>query len=144
LVWAKRKKCGDMASPACDRSASVSDPRVFFASERTLLAWIRTGLALMALGFVVARFGLFITVLSASPTLVQAHRINHALSSVLGITLVVLGTGILLAALQNHRGYLLTLAPTDIPKLPISWLASFMTASVAVAGLLLAAYLALT
>jgi putative membrane protein len=33
-----------------------NDPRVFFAAERTLLAWIRTALALMGLGFVVARF----------------------------------------------------------------------------------------
>jgi putative membrane protein len=36
------------------------DPRVYFAAERTLLAWIRTGLALMGLGFAIARFGLFI------------------------------------------------------------------------------------
>lgn len=36
------------------------DPRVFFAAERTFLAWIRTGLALMGFGFVVARFGLFL------------------------------------------------------------------------------------
>jgi putative membrane protein len=39
---------------------SVQDPRVYFAVERTLLAWIRTGLALMGFGFVVARFGLFL------------------------------------------------------------------------------------
>jgi len=31
---------------------------VYFAAERTLFAWIRTALALMALGFVVDRFGL--------------------------------------------------------------------------------------
>lgn len=37
----------------------MSDPRVFFAAERTLLAWIRTGLTVMAFGFLVARFGLF-------------------------------------------------------------------------------------
>jgi putative membrane protein len=36
-----------------DRSA---DPRVYFAAERTLLAWVRTGIAIMAFGFVVARF----------------------------------------------------------------------------------------
>jgi putative membrane protein len=36
------------------------DPRVDMAAERTFLAWIRTGLALMGFGFVVARFGLFL------------------------------------------------------------------------------------
>jgi hypothetical protein len=36
------------------------DPRVYFAAERTFLAWLRTGLALMGFGFVVAGFGLFL------------------------------------------------------------------------------------
>jgi putative membrane protein len=36
------------------------DPRVYFAAERTFLAWIRTGIALMGFGFVVARFGIFL------------------------------------------------------------------------------------
>ena len=36
------------------------DPRLYFAAERIFLAWIRTGLALMGFGFVVARFGLFL------------------------------------------------------------------------------------
>ena len=34
--------------------------RLALAEERTLLAWVRTGLALMGFGFVVARFGLFL------------------------------------------------------------------------------------
>ena len=33
------------------------DPRVHQANERTLLAWLRTGISLMVFGFVVARFG---------------------------------------------------------------------------------------
>ncbi|MBX9623444.1 MAG: DUF202 domain-containing protein, partial [Gemmataceae bacterium] len=37
-----------------------NDPRVFFAAERTLLAWVRTAIGLVGLGFVVARFGLFL------------------------------------------------------------------------------------
>jgi uncharacterized protein (DUF302 family)/uncharacterized membrane protein YidH (DUF202 family) len=37
-----------------------SDLRDYLAAERTFLAWIRTGLALMGFGFVVARFGLFL------------------------------------------------------------------------------------
>ena len=37
--------------------ASLAD---YLAAERTLLAWIRTGLALMGFGFVLARFALFL------------------------------------------------------------------------------------
>lgn len=47
-------------------SAEHDDPRVHFAAERTFLAWIRTGLALMGFGFVVARFGLFLRELAAT------------------------------------------------------------------------------
>ena len=39
------------------QKASLSD---YLAAERTQLAWIRTGLALMGFGFVVARFGIFL------------------------------------------------------------------------------------
>ncbi|MCX5841204.1 MAG: DUF202 domain-containing protein [Deltaproteobacteria bacterium] len=31
--------------------AQITDLRVYFAAERTLLAWSRTGLAMMGLGF---------------------------------------------------------------------------------------------
>jgi putative membrane protein len=44
---------------------SEPDPRVFFAAERSFLSWIRTGLALMGFGFVVARFGLFLREIAA-------------------------------------------------------------------------------
>ena len=47
-----------MATPAgTEQKAGLSD---YLAAERTLLAWVRTGLALMGFGFVVARFGLFL------------------------------------------------------------------------------------
>src|SRR6266852_2733674 len=38
----------------------TTGPADYLAAERTLLAWIRTGLALMGFGFVVARFGLLL------------------------------------------------------------------------------------
>ena len=34
--------------------------RLHQANERTMLAWVRTGIALMAFGFAIARFGLFL------------------------------------------------------------------------------------
>ena len=37
----------------------VGDLRDYLAEERTFLAWIRTGIALMGFGFVVAHFGIF-------------------------------------------------------------------------------------
>src|SRR5687767_5823903 len=73
------------------------DPRVQFAAERTLLAWVRTGVAMMGFGFVVARFGLFLRELAAARVgEVGAHR--PGLSLWVGTSLVVLGVAVNLAA----------------------------------------------
>ena len=122
----------------------MGDPRVYFAAERTLLAWIRSGLTVMALGFVVARFGLFLTLMSAPGGASTAQHIGHWSSSALGIALIVVGVGVILGALQNHRLYVPSLPAEDIPRLAIPWLTSFLAGTVAVIGLLLAAYLAIT
>ena len=45
----------------------LDDPRVLFAAERTLLAWQRSAIALMAFGFVVERFGLFTRMVNNQP-----------------------------------------------------------------------------
>src|SRR5262245_45854784 len=68
----------------------AEDPRVRFAAERTLLAWVRTGLALMGFGFVVARFGLFLREVAAAGQGAPAARSTGA-SLVIGTGLVVLG-----------------------------------------------------
>ena len=81
------------------RSApSEPDPRVYFAAERTFLAWIRTGLALMGFGFVVARFGLFLHEIAA----VQGGPPPPAgFSRWFGIGLI--GLGVLLTAASTAR-----------------------------------------
>jgi putative membrane protein len=39
--------------------------RLHQANERTMLAWLRTGIALMAFGFAIARFGVFLRQVAA-------------------------------------------------------------------------------
>ena len=120
----------------------MSDPRVFFAAERTMLAWIRTGLTVIALGFVVARFGLFLTLLGATSSAVSSTHHNHWLSHVVGIALVLLGAVIVMAATNNHRAFIRTLPPQDVPALPMPWLTTFFSLAIAISGLILALYLA--
>jgi putative membrane protein len=120
-----------------------SDPRVFFAAERTFLAWVRSGITIMALGFVVAKFGLFLTLLSASSVATIHPHQDNGLSNIFGIALVMVGVAITLGAQFNHRLYVQTLPPEGVPKLAITWLASLLTFSIAGVGILLAIYLVL-
>jgi putative membrane protein len=76
------------------------DPRVYFAAERTFLAWIRTGLGLIGIGFAVNRFGLFFRQLSAN----ESHLPTRAtgLSVWSGVTLVGLGVVVILSSVLRH------------------------------------------
>ena len=66
------------------------DPRVRYAIERTLLAWVRTGLALMGFGFVVARFGLFLHEIEAVRQNAMP-KTSTGLSLWIGTALILLG-----------------------------------------------------
>ena len=122
----------------------MSDPRVFFAAERTLLAWIRTGLTIMAFGFVVARFGLFLTLLAAQhpgPTS-HADPTPH-ISSIVGIVLVVLGSVSILVSAAQHRSYVATLPLVDLPTSHSRAFPLVVAMLLGILGLAVAVYLAL-
>ena len=76
------------------------DPRVYFAAERTFLAWIRTGLALMGIGFAVSRFGLFLRQLAATDPHLATRTTGVSLWS--GVMLVVLGVFVTLSSVLRH------------------------------------------
>jgi putative membrane protein len=88
------------------------DPRIYFAAERTLLAWIRTGIAVMAFGFVVARFGLFLSLLPQA----QHEGFSSALSPYIGAGLLVIGSAAIAAGTLEYRRYCRTLRPEDLPS----------------------------
>jgi putative membrane protein len=76
------------------------DPRVYFAAERTFLAWIRTGLGLMGIGFAVSRFGLFLRQLTAAESHLTTRTTGLSLWS--GVALVALGVIVNLSAVLRH------------------------------------------
>jgi putative membrane protein len=77
-----------------------NDPRVYFAAERTLLAWLRTGLGLMGVGFAVARFGLFLREIQVSQQQATLHTTGLSVWS--GVTLVALGVIVNVSAALRH------------------------------------------
>lgn len=81
-------------------SGAQQDPRVYFAAERTFLAWIRTGLGLIGIGFAVSRFSLFLREIGGN----QAHVPTHAtgLSLWSGVLLVALGVVVILSSVVRH------------------------------------------
>ena len=74
-----------------DRMTSrVRNRRVHMANERTFLAWIRTSIGVMAFGFVVEKFALFLKQVSYIFGK-EVKAPSHGYSSVFGIFLIGLG-----------------------------------------------------
>jgi putative membrane protein len=106
------------------------DPRAYFAAERTFLAWIRTGLGLIGIGFAVSRFGLFFRQLSAN----ESHLPTRAtgLSVWSGVTLVGLGVVVIFSSVLRHFQLIRELKSG-------TWVPGRVSRDAAILGLLLAA-----
>lgn len=115
-----------------------NDPRVYFAAERTLLAWVRTGMTVIGLGFVVARFGLFLRLVSERRALAE----GSTFSGLLGSGLVLCGAAFTALAAWQFSRFLRTLRADEQPRLAFAPILSLLLASsVAALGALLAVYL---
>jgi putative membrane protein len=74
----------------------------YLANERTFLAWIRTAISILSLGFVVAKFGVWLREL-ASRIDPGAHVTSSSYSLPIGVAMMTLGSALaVLAAWHYH------------------------------------------
>lgn len=112
---------------------------VYFAAERTLMAWIRAALGLMALGFVIDRFGLVVRTMT--PHAGRAIQ-SSTMSFVAGAGLVVVGALLAAVAAVRYTHFLRRYRQTGDTE-PGYGLepAIFFTVVVGLMGVLIAGYL---
>lgn len=115
------------------------DPRVAMASERTLLAWTRTSLAMMGFGFVVAKFGLFLRELAEMDG--ATIRPGTGFSLWIGGSLVVLGVVVNVVAAASHILNMRRYLRGKPYSASISSFGVIVTLTLALIGLVLTAYL---
>jgi putative membrane protein len=113
--------------------APATDLRVYFAAERTLLAWVRTAVTLMAFGFVIARFGLFLRLAHLD----AAERSSFGVSPVVGAALVWVGVVALAGGAIQFNAFCRRLAVPERPSASAVWFALAVAWALAVTGLLL-------
>lgn len=126
-----------MDEPAKSRqNVNLSD---YLAAERTLLAWIRTSLALMGFGFVVARFGLFLQQLE----IVQHQNFapQYGLSLWFGTGLIAVGVIVSLFSAWHHARLVRALARGEPPPSRPSAQAIGIAVFLAMVGLAMMIYL---
>ena len=111
----------------------------YLALERTFLAWVRTGLALMGFGFVVARFGLFLQELQTLPQ--AASKESTGLSVWFGTALILLGVAVNLLAAFRHRQLVQKLDRGDVPQARSLWSNAAIALILALIGVAMAVYL---
>ena len=92
--------------------SELNDPRVLFAAERTLLAWSRTSLTLIAFGFVMERFGLFLRFFAPGQPLLN----DRGISTWIGLAFIALGGAFLVLSSRQYGRAVKMLKPTEVPE----------------------------
>lgn len=92
--------------------SEIDDPRVLFAAERTLMAWNRTSISLMAFGFVVERFGLFLEVIDKEEVKVFQRHISFFV----GLSFILLAAFVALYSAWQHKRFLKTIRTIEVPE----------------------------
>lgn len=113
----------------------------YLANERTFLAWIRTCIAVISLGFVIARFGVWLRELAmqvAPKTEVQ----STGFSLLVGVAMMALGSALSLLAAWRYHAINRAIDRGEFKA--DKGLIIIVTISVALLGAVMIAYLLLT
>jgi putative membrane protein len=92
--------------------SDLNDPRVFFAAERTLLAWTRTSITVMVFGFVVERFGLLAKMLLPK----GGEIIERGISFWIGLVFILFGVTLSVLSTMQYLRVLKTLRKEEVPE----------------------------
>ena len=92
--------------------SDLNDPRVFFAAERTLLAWSRTSITVMVFGFVVERFGLLVHILLPK----GGEIIQRNISFWVGLIFILFGVTLSVLSMIQYFRVLKTLKKEEVPQ----------------------------
>jgi putative membrane protein len=112
-----------------DEEDSSERLQQYLANQRTFLSWVRTSIALIGLGFAIERFSLFLQQfrLIANPDTTgnATSATAHDYSALVGIGMIVVGTGLIVYALKNYLESNKTIASGKyMPKNAIIYTAS--------------------
>lgn len=111
--------------------SDLNDPRVYFAAERTLLAWNRTAITLMAFGFVIERASLMLRYLAR-----PEHQLTDSVAAlVVGLGFIALGALVAVLSIVQFRYVLNSLRPVEIPNNYWVKMAPMVNVAIALLGL---------
>lgn len=122
------------------KEKKTAGPTDHLANERTFLAWVRTGIALMGFGFVIVKFALFIRQISSMLVADKQTPVQgRGYSAVIGVVMVVLGALMVALSYARYRNIERQLNKSEY--YPSGWLAASVTFSLIVGAILLVLYL---
>jgi putative membrane protein len=117
--------------------SNLGDPRVLFAAERTLLAWTRTSVSLMAFGFVIERSGLFLEIAGQH----GSKTFQRHMDFLVGVSFILVAAFIAIYSVIQYRRILKSLRPMEIPEGYNVHVGMAVNGLIGLLGLLLSLYL---
>jgi putative membrane protein len=110
------------------------------ANERTFLAWVRTAIAIMAFGFLVEKFDLFLEIVAGRGVSIGGQLVGN----IAGLLLIALGSATMVLAIIRFRNTSLEIDSTEKQPGPGERMDVTLAGLLAMLGIALFVYLSYT